>query len=198
MRNIAITGGIASGKSLFGQMLSRLGADVLDADEIIREMHRPNGEGARLVARDFGRAFLSESGATDRAKLGDLVFNNRAARRRLDALLHPAARRRALAWRDAPSRAPFKALLVPLLFESGWDADWETVLTVESPLESRLARLAQRGLPHPAALARIAAQLPPEERRAKADIIVFNNAGPDELARAASLIFKQMEQATQL
>jgi len=194
MRNIAITGGIASGKSLFGQMLSRLGADVLDADEIIREMHRPDGEGAKLVACGFGRAYLTESGATDRAKLGDLVFDNPAARRRLDALLHPVARRAALVWRDAPSRAPFKALLMPLLFESGWNADWDTVLTMESPLETRLGRLAERGLSREAALARIAAQTTPEERRAKADIVISNNAGFGELARAASIIFKLMEQ----
>ena len=196
MKNIAITGGIASGKSLFGQMLSRLGADVLDADEIVRNMHRPGGEGAKITAREFGRAYLSEDGGTNREKLGDLVFNNPTARQRLDKLLHPLARRAALEWRDTPSNAPFKAVLVPLLFESGWHEDWERTLTVESPLKARLKRLTERGLTRAAALARIAAQLSPDERRAKADITILNNGDIAKLERAAAKLFKHMEQTT--
>ena len=197
MKCIAITGGIASGKSLFGQMLSRLGVEVLDADEIIRNLHRPNGEGANAVARVFGRAFLTSDGATDRTKLGDLVFRDHAARRRLNALSHPLARREALRWRDARSSAPFKAILVPLLFESAWEKDWRITLTIESPLAARLARLAERGLSPEAAQARIDAQLSPAERRAKADIIIFNDGDPATLSQAASRIFKHMEHITQ-
>ena len=193
MTNIAITGGIASGKSLLGEMLSQLGADVLDVDEIVRSMHRSGGEGAKMVNSVFGVAYLTEDGSTDRAKLGDFIFKNPAARRQLDALLHPLVRRVALAWRDAASNAPFKAALIPLLFESGWRSDWNVALTIESPLESRLARLAARGLSQEAAQARIAAQLAPERRRELADIIISNDGGFADLSKAANFIFKYME-----
>ena len=196
MTRIAITGGIASGKSLFGQLLSQLGADVLDADDIVRALHRTGGDGAKAVAREFGRDYLSDDGATNRAKLGDLVFNNPAARRKLNDLIHPAVRRKTLEWRDAPSYAPLKAVLIPLLFESAWASDWDATLTVESPREARLARLAARGLARGEALARIAAQLSSAQRREKADVIIFNNGDPDAFARAAAFIFKHMGQNT--
>jgi dephospho-CoA kinase len=193
MTNIAITGGIASGKSLLGKLLSELGADVLDVDEIIRSMHEPGGRGAEMVASVFGKNYLADNGGTNRVKLGNFVFNNPAALKRLNDLMHPIARQAALEWRDAPSHAPFKAALVPLLFESGWRADWEAAAAIESPLKARVKRLAARGLSREEAMARVNAQLPAAQRRARADIVILNDSGIPELRRAAEHIFKYME-----
>lgn len=193
MTNIAITGGIASGKSLLGKLLSELGADVLDVDEIIRSMHGPDGEGAKMVKSVFGSDYLTDNGGTNRMKLGNFVFNNPAALKRLNDLMHPIARQAALKWRDAASPAPFKAALIPLLFESGWRADWDAALAIESPLEARISRLAARGLSQAEALARVNAQLPARQRREQADFVILNDGGIPELKRAAKHIFKCME-----
>ena len=193
MFSIALTGGIASGKSHFAGLLSTLGAEVADADEIVRSLHRPGGSGADAVASVFGRSYLLADGGTDRARLGELVFADADARRRLEQRLHPLVRSHLLAWRDSPSAAPFKIAQIPLLFESGWQGDWDLSATLEAPLESRVARLVARGLSREKALNRIAAQTTDAARAAQADVVVRNMASLAELETAASIFFHQME-----
>ena len=185
----ALTGGIACGKSFFGSLLSGLGAEVVDADEIVRTMHAPGGKAAQAVRETFGPAFLGPDGATDRKRLGGLVFADASARRRLEELLHPLVRQHILDWKASASAAAFRCAQIPLLFESGWEGDWDATVTIESPLPLRLARLAARGLSREESLRRIAAQLPEGTRRAKADFTVENDADPATMReRAADLL----------
>ena len=193
MFSIALTGGIASGKSHFAGLLSRLGADVADADEIVRTLHRPGGGGADAGASGFGRSYLLADGGTDRARLGELVFADADARRRLEQRLHPLVRSHLLAWRDAPSASPIKIAQIPLLFEAGWQGDWRLSATLEAPPESRVARLVARGLTREQARIRIAAQTTDAERAAQADVVIRNMASLEELEAAATIFYHKLE-----
>ncbi|MGI5869279.1 MAG: dephospho-CoA kinase [Kiritimatiellia bacterium] len=193
MLSIALTGGIASGKSHFAGLLSKLGADVVDADEVVRSLHRPGGKGAEVVASIFGRSFLLPDGGTNRARLGELVFADADARKRLEQQLHPLVRDHLLAWRDAPSASPIKVAQIPLLFEAGWMDDWDLTVTIEAPLAFRLARLAERGLSREQAMSRIGAQMDSATRTAKADVVIRNTASLEELEAAARIFYHKLE-----
>lgn len=193
MFTIALTGGIASGKSHFAGLLSKLGADVADADEIVRTLHRPGGSGASAVASVFGQSYLLADGGTDRVRLGELVFADADARKRLEQRLHPLVRRHLLAWRDAPSASPIKVAQIPLLFEAGWQGDWHLSVTLEAPLELRVARLMARGISREQARNRIAAQTTDAVRAAQADVVIRNMASLDELETAAEIFYHKLE-----
>ena len=193
MFSIAVTGGIACGKSLFGQMLGDLGADVVDADVIVRSLHRPGGKGAELVASNFGGAYLLPDGGTNREHLGSLVFSDASARRRLNDLLHPMIRNELLAWKERPSATPFKVAQIPLLFEEGWETDWDLSVSIEAPENVRFSRLLARGLNPEQARNRIAAQMTSAQRAEKADVVIHNDATVAELQFAARRLFLQME-----
>ena len=195
MKTLALTGGIACGKSLFASYLAECGADVVDADDLVRSLHAPGGAAAAAVARAFGPDFIRPDGGTDRARLGRLVFSDPSARRRLEGLVHPLVREALFAWRDAPpGAAPLRVGQIPLLFETGWTDGWDFTATVETTSEEvRLERLRARGLSDEEARARIAAQLPSSERIARADFVVLNDAGPDELRALAKDLYDRMD-----
>lgn len=194
MNTLALTGGIACGKSLFGSFLAQLGADVVDTDELVHRLHAPGGEAAKAVEHAFGPEFLAPDGGTDRARLARLVFSEPSARLRLESIVHPILRASLLAWRDAtaaPGAAPLRVAQIPLLFETGWTDGWTFTATVEtSSEEARLARLRARGLSDEEARARIAAQLPAAERMKRADFVVLNDGTPGELFAKAEEIFR--------
>lgn len=193
MNTLALTGGIACGKSLFGSFLAQLGADVVDTDELVHRLHAPGGEAAKAVEHAFGPEYLAPDGGTDRAKLARLVFSETSARLRLESIVHPILRATLLAWRDAPAApgaAPLRVAQIPLLFETGWTDGWTFTATVEtSSDESRLARLRARGLSDAEARARIAAQLPAAERMKRADFTILNDGTPDELFEKAKSLY---------
>jgi len=193
MNTLALTGGIACGKSLFGSFLAQLGADVVDTDELVHRLHAPGGEAAKAVEHAFGPGYLAPDGGTDRAKLARLVFSEPSARLRLESIVHPILRATLLAWRDAPAApgaAPLRVAQIPLLFETGWTDGWTFTATVETTSEeSRLARLRARGLSDAEARARIAAQLPAAERMRRADFVVLNDGTPDELFEKAKSLY---------
>ena len=187
MTTLALTGGIACGKSLFGRLMAEAGAEVVDADDVVRSLHAPGGAAAREVARTFGSEYLAADGSTDRPRLAGLVFADAAARRRLEEFVHPLVRSALLAWKNAPpSGARVRAAQIPLLFESEWRRDWDLAVTVEtSDPEVRLARLASRGLSREEALARIASQLPASRREALADVVIRNDGSVEDLRALA-------------
>ncbi|MDO5081303.1 dephospho-CoA kinase [Buchananella hordeovulneris] len=180
---IGLTGGIGSGKSTVAQLCAQRGARVVSADELARRVVEPGSEALAQLARQFGGQLLLADGSLDRAALGQRIFADPQARRRVEKLLHP--RIQAMA-KHAFASAPTGATVIydiPLLVEAADAADFDEVCVVEAPLEVRLARLADRGLDRAAALARIEQQASDEERRALADVIIDNSGNLEQLAR---------------
>jgi dephospho-CoA kinase len=177
VRLVGLTGGIATGKSTFAAALRALGVPVVDADQLARAVVAPGTPALAELARAFGPGVLGPDGALDRKALGALVFADEGARRRLEAITHPAIRR-AMQAETARLEAAGHDLAfydTPLLYEVGLDAAVALVVVVWAPPEAQLARLQARdGLSRAEAEARLAAQLPVAEKAARADVVVDN------------------------
>jgi dephospho-CoA kinase len=175
MLKVALTGGIATGKSYVLDRFRRLGVPCLDADELAHGVTAAGTEATRAIASRFGESILDGDGAVDRAKLGPIVFRDEAARRELEAIVHPAVYRsivsglRAFELLEAP---PMAIVAVPLLYETGRQADFDRVITTFCPLPTQLARLAARGLSDAEARRRIAAQMPADQKAKRGDFVV--------------------------
>ena len=245
---IALTGGIACGKSTLAKFLRELGIRLLDADDVVHELEAPGGAAVPAIAARFGAGVLAADGAIDRPKLAALVFADAAARHDLEAILFPLVRsrlqaftsplarrgfedgaarrgrralpgvefsdapmggaarrgRRALptirpSFSDAmvgadvlgrppppdPSPAPHPLppiAVIPLLFESHWEGDYDTILAITSPLECQIHRMMRtRGYSRAQAEARLAAQMPVAEKAARADFVVVNDSTREHL-----------------
>lgn len=191
---VGLTGGVGSGKSTVAALLAERGAVVIDADAIAREVVQAGTPGYDAVVERFGRDVLAADGSLDRAALASIVFADEAARADLNAIVHPlvAARSAQLA-----AVAPADAIVVydvPLLVEGGLSAQFDVVVVVMAGLHTRLARLAQRGLPEAEARARMAAQASDEQREAVADEVLSNDGSAAELAaRVADLWLRLKE-----
>lgn len=173
---VALTGGIAAGKSTVARRLREHGAVVIDADALARDAVAPGSPGLAAVAARFGDEILTAEGTLDRAALGDLIFSDPAARADLNAIVHPDVRRR---YRDAldaaRSRDPRAIVIydVPLLAEARAADEFDLVVVVDAPAETRTRRLVElRGLDPDDAAKRVAAQVSDDERRAMADIVI--------------------------
>ncbi|PTQ53163.1 MAG: Dephospho-CoA kinase [Brockia lithotrophica] len=201
MLRVALTGGIAAGKSTVGRILAERGFPVLDADVVAREVLRPGEPLLESVVRRFGPEILLPDGTVDRRRLGALVFSDDAARRALEGLLHPEIRRRIRARLEALGRAspppPAAVVLVPLLFEAAWESDFDWIATVEVPREVQLRRLLARdGLVEEEARARIRAQLSPEERIARAHVFFENGGTLEDLVRQVDAFVSALRRRT--
>ncbi len=176
MKLIALTGGIAAGKSTIARRLSELGAVHIDADALAREAVAPGSQGLADIERRFGGDVLLPDGGLDRAALGRLVFEDARALADLNAIVHPAVRalgaeRIAAAEHEDPDAVVVYD--VPLLVESGTSMDWDLVVIAEAPAEQRIERMvALRGMEPSDAEQRIANQASDAERRAVADVII--------------------------
>ena len=181
-RCVALTGGIACGKSTVAELWRRWGAEALDADQVAHGLIARGGECAEAVVREFGPRVRAADGGTDRAALGEIVFGDAGARARLEALLHPAVIRRMRAWaREIRRDGRLGVAVVPLLFEAGLEKEWDAVVCVASGERTMLERLARRGLSPAEARARIASQWPVREKRARADHVIENEGSLAEL-----------------
>ena len=181
MLRIGLTGGIGSGKSTVSRLLAEHGAVIVDADVIAREVVEPGTPGLAAIVEAFGSAILAADGSLDRPALAAVVFAEPDERRKLDGIVHPLVRARAV---EVAAAAPSDAVVVhdvPLLAETGQASSYDLVLVVEADPGTRVARLVQRGLTAEDARARIAAQATDEERRAIADVVLDNSGTPDEL-----------------
>ncbi|HEU4583147.1 MAG TPA: dephospho-CoA kinase [Polyangiaceae bacterium] len=183
MRVFGLTGGIASGKSSVAAHWRRRGLPVLDADALAREVVAPGSEGLSAVLREFGGDLL-EDGALNRKELGRRVFGDTDQLRRLESITHPrieALRRERL--RELEARGePLACVEIPLLFEKNMEAALRPVVLVSVPEALQLERARHRDGAAPADLqARIAAQLPLSEKRARADHVIDNRGTLDEL-----------------
>lgn len=181
MIRVALTGGIASGKSLVAAELARLGAVVIDADVLAREVVEPGTPGLAAVVERFGPEVL-DGDRLDRTRLGTLVFADAAARRDLERIIHPAVRARAAELERAAPPDAVVVHVIPLLVETGQQDDFDRVVVVDADPDTQLARLRSRdGMSEEAARARLAAQASGEERRMAADIVLSNRGSVSDL-----------------
>jgi len=192
MLRIGLTGGIGSGKSAVARLLAERGAVVVDADLIAREVVEPGTPGLAAVVEAFGADVLRPDGTLNREKLGTVVFADQDALRRLNAIVHPLVGRRSA---EIVAAAPADAVLVhdvPLLVENDLAGQYDLVLVVEAPLETRIARLVRdRGMSTEAAEARIGAQASDEQRRAVADVVLANDGTLDELGERVAAFWAE-------
>ena len=189
--SVAITGGIACGKSLFAECLQRLGVEVLDADGVVHALEASGGEGVEPIRRRFGEAVIAPDGGVCRETLAKIVFADPAARRDLNGLLHPMVRQVVEEWKRRPGTSKMRAVVIPLLFEVGWEDDWDVVICVSSHTQTQVDRLMRfRGLSAEQARQRLDAQLPIAEKAARAHLTVDNNAGTEWLAQEAKRIYR--------
>jgi len=175
VRVIAITGGIASGKTTVLNHLKALGAACIDADAISRTLTAPGGAALPAIRQAFGQGVFQQDGALNRRALGALVFGDGEARGRLNAIVHPLVRaemeRQLRRLRLQGERVA--VLDVPLLYESGMETLADEVWLVAVPAEVQLQRLMARdGYTREEALARIHSQMPLEQKRARADLVI--------------------------
>ena len=175
---IALTGGIACGKSLFAKFLKELGIRLVDADDIVHELEAPGGNAVRPIAARFGDGVLAPDGGIDRSALAALVFSDSVARADLEAILLPVVRARLL----ADSGNVLTIHVIPLLFESHWESDYDTIVCIASPVGLQIDRMVRtRGYTRRHAEARLAAQLPVAEKIARSDYTVMNDSTPEHL-----------------
>ena len=179
MRLIGLTGGIGTGKSTVAAMLRELGATVIDADEAARAVVEPGTEGLARVVEAFGAEVLQADGRLDRARLAAIVFADPERRAALNAITHPLVGGW-MAERTAEAAERGEAVVVhdiPLLFENRRQDLFERVLLVYAPDAVALERLVARGLSEADARARMAAQMPIEEKRRLAAVVIDNSDG---------------------
>ena len=189
MLRIALTGGIASGKTLVSDTLKDLGATVIDADILAREVVAPGSPGLRAVVHRFGQGILHRDGSLDRAALAEIVFADDGARDDLNAIVHPLVRERARRLEaDAPSDAVV-VHVIPLLVETGQHDDFDAVIVVDVPTTEQVSRLMHRnGLTTDEAWSRLRAQAPRTDRLDAATWVVDNSGSPAEtIQRVAAL-----------
>lgn len=173
---IALTGGIASGKSTIASRLAEHGAVVVDADAIVRQVQVAGSPVLARIAEEFGEAMIRPDGELDRAALGARVFGDEAGLRTLNGIVHPAVRAESERQFREALAADLDAVVVydvPLLAEAGADDPWDLVVVADAPAEQRIARMVElRGMDEADARRRIAAQISDEHRRALADVVI--------------------------
>ena len=165
MQRIALTGGIACGKSLLARCLNDLGVETIDADDIVHE----------LMPED------------ERRRIADEVFRDPAKRKALEARIHPVVRARLAAFAAQPADNPkIRMEIIPLLFECHWEADYDIILCVSSPRSLQVERMtSRRGYTEEQAESRLAAQLPVEEKAARSDYVIENDGSAENLMEEA-------------
>jgi dephospho-CoA kinase len=177
VKRVAVTGGIACGKSLVAKYLDELGYATIDADDVAHELVSPE----------------------ERARLAKVVFRDPAARRELEARLHPVIRARIEAWLSGPASPvsparPVRIAIVPLLFEVHWDGDYDIICCVTSEKETQVSRMVTtRGYTREEAEARIAAQMPLEEKASKSHYVIANDGSAEDLRESVAQFAKWLE-----
>jgi dephospho-CoA kinase len=176
VRRVALTGGIATGKSYCLGRFAEAGAATIDADALARQAVAPGTAGFRAVVARFGAAIVLPDGSLDRASLGSLVFADLNARRSLESIVHPAVYGAIERWFETTAKTARAAVAmadIPLLFETGHEREFDDVIVTACPAAMQLARLLARdGLAEDEARRRLASQWPIDEKRARADYVI--------------------------
>jgi dephospho-CoA kinase len=190
---VGLTGGVASGKSTVSAMLAKLGAVVVDADVLAREVVAPGTDGLAEVVAAFGPEVLRAEGALDRPAVGAIVFADQEKRRVLEGIIHPRVRARAA---EIEAAAPEGAVVVhdiPLLTETGQAGSFDAVVVVDVPVETQVERMVSlRGMSPEDAQARVDAQASREERLAVATYVVDNTGTLEELRDRVHSVYAEL------
>lgn len=194
--DLGLTGNIASGKSTVASIWEGYGAYLIDADDLARRAVEPGSPGLEAVVERFGREVLTPGGELDRAALRRLVFSDPEARAQLEGIIHPEVGR--LREEEEARAQELGAEVVvndiPLLFEVGLEDRFDLVVLVDAPEGERLRRLIEgRGLPEEEARAMITAQMPAEEKRERADILIDNSGTLEELEARTREVWEEIE-----
>jgi dephospho-CoA kinase len=190
---VGLTGGVASGKSSVAAVLAELGAVLIDADKLAREVVAPGTDGLRRVVDEFGPGMLTADGSLDRPALGAVVFGDEPARRRLEAIIHPLVRARAHELEAAAPDGAVEVHDIPLLVETGQADRFDVVLVVDVPVPTQIARMVeQRGLAPEEAAARVAAQATREQRLAAATYVIDNTGTLEDLRERVTEVFEKL------
>lgn len=191
MLRVALTGGIATGKSFCTARFAALGVPVIDADLLSRDAVAAGSPGLAAIASRFGPAVIRADGSLDRAALGALVFSDRGARADLEAIVHPEVYRRINEWfAGLPRGTRFAIADIPLLYETGQEHEYERIIVCACHPAEQFRRLVARdGLSADAARARIASQWPIDAKVARAHYVIWTDRGFPETERQVKIVF---------
>ncbi|MCX6417039.1 MAG: dephospho-CoA kinase [Actinobacteria bacterium] len=189
---LGLSGGIGSGKSTVAKILSNLGAVVIDADVIAREVLEPNQAGYQRAIEVFGESILDSDLRVDRKMLAELVFQNSDELAKLEAIVHPAVIARVAQIRNSLPESTVVVYDTPLLFEKNLQGQFDKVLIVVTDSGHRKARLIERGLEITDIEARIANQATDAQRRTVADFVIENNGSPEQLQDQVTKVWQQI------
>ncbi len=195
MLNVGLTGNIASGKSTVVGLFRRWGATIVDADELAREAQAPGTEVLAQIAGRFGADVLGPDGSLDRAALRAKVMGDDAALAALNAIVHPAVRRRRDQLIEEARRRGDRLVVndIPLLFEALDPAQFDEVVLVDAPVALRRARLrAMRGLTNDEADRMIASQMPAERKRPRSRYVIENDGTLEQLEAKARAVYEAL------
>ncbi len=175
MIKIALTGGIACGKSLVGEIMRASGIPVCDADEIGHEVLKGDANIQAGLIKEFGTEIVGADGQIDRLVLGSKVFTDPDKRLKLNQLTHPVILKRMNEWVTRQAATADRAVgIIPLLYEVGAEKSWDVVICVGTPEAEQIRRLVARGLTFEEARARIGAQMSQAEKMERADYVIYN------------------------
>ncbi|MGW9270195.1 dephospho-CoA kinase [Microbacterium sp. NPDC055599] len=193
---IALTGGIASGKSTIARRLAEHGAIIVDADAIVRDVQAPGSPVLERIAEVFGPEVIAEDGSLDRPALGARVFGDPEQLAQLNSIVHPAVRDESQRrFTDALAADPHAVVVydVPLLVEARVDDPWDLIVVAHAPAEERLRRLVElRGMDEAAARERIGAQVSDEKRLAIADVVIETGGALAETVAQADALWERL------
>ena len=182
-RVLGLTGGVGMGKSTAARLLKKVGLPVVDSDDLAREAVHPGTEGLAEIADEFGEGFLKADGSLDRDKMASKVFQDEAARKRLEAIIHPRVRtvweKQIDQWRE--QKRPVGVVVIPLLFEVDLQDSFDAVLCVACTTNTQRARLRERNWDDAQITARIAAQMDIAQKMDLADHVLWNEGAPELL-----------------
>ncbi|MBQ7589740.1 MAG: dephospho-CoA kinase [Verrucomicrobia bacterium] len=195
MRTYAITGGIGMGKSAAAEWLKDHGIPVIDSDDLARDVVRLGKPGLRKLVDHFGEGILCPDGTLDRPSVAKIVFQNTAARRFLEQTLHPLIRERWLQWKQQCEKngEAVCVVIIPLLFETGMESDFDAVICLTTAPEIQRQRLLKRGMSEEDIHRRIMNQWPIEEKMRRSQFVVDNNGTLVELAAQLEKIFLRQD-----
>jgi dephospho-CoA kinase len=192
---IALTGGIATGKSYARVRFAQRGLPTIDADELARDLPKRHSEALEAIVRRFGPAVLNRNGTLNRQALATIVFHDPSARLDLEGILHPAVYRAIHQWfehLELLGRHRIALADIPLLFETGRDAGFDKVIATWCREDQQMARMKERGMTDDEARARLGAQLPAAEKAARAAYVIDTSGTLEETDDQVDEIFDQL------